>query len=156
MKARFFWRFCCAESTPQTWSKGKQIQVEIAKSPFQYSVQVCTICNLENKLTLFHFEILLFKWPRDPKIAYHFECVIKLDLNFIFWTFHHWKMSNKSCFGMSECDYAKLFLRLFQVQFVQFKLSIPIWLPILKNWDFFKSCWSGRKLTIRYNALRAC
>ena len=38
-----------------------------------------------------------------PKDAYQFKiCVIKLDLNFISWTFHHWKMSNKSCFGMKK------------------------------------------------------
>ena len=29
--------------------------------------QVCTIFNFENNLTSFHFEMIVFKWPRDAK-----------------------------------------------------------------------------------------
>ena len=94
--------------------------------------QVCTFCELENKLVSFHFENTLFEWPRDLANCLPVQIRYQNWLQFHFWTFDHRKMSNKSCFGIRKCDYVNLSLSLFQVQSFYSKPSISIWI----NWQF--------------------
>ena len=46
--------------------------------------QVCTIFNFENNLTSFHFEMIVFKWPRDAK-----RCLPVQNLRYQTWLEFH-------------------------------------------------------------------